>query len=353
MFSRLILPLTRYCNLNCEYCYVDKRGNKSLPFLVGAKAVNFLMQNNKNKEVDLIFTGGEPLLEWEKMKKLIFYAEYAAKRVGALIRTLGFPTNGLLLNEDILSFCQKKNVKIAVSIDGVRNKRKTTEGFNSYFIIEKKFPLLLKYKDMVRIRLTIWPAYANKLVWNFKKFLKLGFVKFDIQPVFGVRWSKRNRLAYLNNLIKSFKVIRDENKKNNKKLDLKHLHDFLACQNQKKCCPKAGEELLVDIDGNIYPCEFFLSMPLSNRKKYVIGHVDKGIDLKLAKDYKKQRICQNSQILPALKNKCRTCLVSTACFKICSGFNLEEKKFDYQITQENWQLFRAIEKIFLKYSSLF
>jgi len=343
---RLILPLTYRCNLNCEYCYVDKRGNESLPLLVGAKAVNFLMQNNKDKEVDLIFTGGEPLLEWEKMKKLIYCAEYAAKRSGALIRTLGFPTNGLLLNENILSFCRQKNIKLAVSFDGGENKRRTPKGLNSFFIVRKKFPLLLKYKDIVRIRLTVWPSYAKDLLLNFKKLLKIGFIRFDIQPVIGTKWSEKNRIAYLNNLIQSFEII----KRNKTAIDLKHLEDFLN-RGEKKC-PKASNEFLVDIDGSIYPCEFFLSIPTEERKKYIIGYVSKGVNSELIENYKNLRICHNNKNFPVIKDKCESCSVSQVCFKICLGFNIKERKFDLEIAQENWELMRGIERVFNEFANL-
>lgn len=346
MFSRLVLPITCDCNLNCEYCYVVKRGSRALPFLIGAKAIDFLMENNPEGGVDLIFTGGEPLLAWEKIKKLIFYARQAAKKRNVKIQTMGFPTNGLLLNEKILHFCKKENIKVAVSVDGLLNKRKTMEGFDSFPVLKKKLPLLLKYKDVVRIRMTVWPAYADKLFLSLKFFLKIGFTRIDIQPAIGVRWSLKNQEAYLSNLTKFLKTTEELKEKNRRRIDIKSLRDFIEDPNTEKNCPKVRTEFLVDIDGCIYPCEFFLAVPPAARKKYVIGHIEKGINLKLAENYKNHRVCEARNALSLIKKKCSSCRFSPACFKVCLGFDIQKRRFNRAIAQEGWQLFRGIEKVY-------
>jgi len=354
MFSRLILPLTYDCNLNCEYCYVVKtKGGESPPFLNGFKAIDFLMRNNRhNRKAEIIFVGGEPLLGWTRMKKVISYAPQAAKKMDVHIQTLGFPTNGLLLRQDILDFCKKEGIKIAVSLDGAQNKRKTANGRNSFTLLLKKLPLFYKYRDIIRIRMTIWPDYADQLIDNYKFFLKAGFTKIDIQPVIGVRWPSAKRDIYLKNLTDCFESARVQPKNRSQAIEMKHLNDFFGDCIQEKGCPKIKEEFLADLDGFIYPCEFFLSLPLQERRKYAIGHVDKGVSLGLAEGYKKQRICGFGKVLPAVKKKCGSCVASRACYKICLGFNVGRKKFDRVIADENWQLFREIEKIYTNYKDL-
>jgi len=347
MFSRLVLPITYDCNLNCEYCYVDKKGSRALPFLIGARAIDFLMRNNPGKGVDLIFTGGEPLLEWEKTKKLILYVEDAAKKENIRLETLGLATNGLLLNKKILSFCRKKNIEVAVSADGSINKRKTSQGANSFFILEKKFPLLLEYADIIRLKMTIHPDYTDKLFDNFENFVKKGFAKIDIQPVRGVKWPTKNRQGFLKGLSKCFDLLA-EAKINGKKIDMKHWRDFTRENNQEKYCPKVRAEFLVDVDGLIYPCSFFSSVPLPERRKYAIGHVNQGVNQDLAKSYKNYKVCQYNTVLPVIKKKCSSCSLSPACFKICLGFDLQKRQFNPALAEESWQLLRGIEKAYSK-----
>jgi len=351
MFSKLVLPLTYRCNLNCQYCYVYKKDSASLSFSVGIKAINFFTNHNKNKKISLIFTGGEPLLEWKKMKKLILYAMFIAERKNVQFDIIGFSTNGLLLNEKILNFCRRKKVIVFVSCDGLFNKRKTTKGLNSFFCLKKKFPLFIKYPDILRIKMTIVPQYAKKMYSSFIFLLKKGFNNIDIQPAIGVSWEKKYQKDYLNNLKNCFKEIKKRTNKQNKKFLIKHLQDFVVSDRQLYCA-KANQSSMIDIDGNIYPCDFFLAIPIEERKKYLIGDIKKGFNLSLVKKYKNHKICQKNQFFPLLKKPCSFCSVSRSCFKVCLGFDLEKRKFNQKIAQECWQLFRKIEKIYSQYKYL-
>lgn len=354
MFSRLMLPVTYKCNLNCEYCYVDKKINKSMNLRIALLAVDFLIKNNKNKKdpVDIIFIGGEPLLEWKKILKIIFYAKKLASKAKVCIGTIGFPTNGLLLNKIILDFCRKENISVAVSMDGLNNKRKTLNNKNSYYLIEKKLSLLLEYKDIIRIRSTVHPDYVEESAKIFKKFLEMGFVKIDMQPVIGIMWTPEQKKVYLNNLMESFREAERANSESKSHVDMKHLRDFMGTCCEEKGCPKIKEEFLADIDGNIYPCEFYLSIPFEQRKKYMIGDVKKGAKMKLAESCMNHKICDSGDNLPVLKTKCPSCKKSQSCYKICFGYDLQKKKFNPEIAVNNWLFFREIEKVFEKYKHL-
>lgn len=348
MFSRLVLPITYDCNLNCEYCYVAKKGSGVLPFLIGAEAIDFLMENNPERGVDLIFTGGEPLLVWKKIKKLILYAETAARKKNVRIETLGLATNGLLLNKEILSFCRKKNIEVAVSADGPANKRKTGKGANSFLVLEKKFPLLLEYVDIIRLKITVHPDYTARIFDNFENFVKKGFVRIDIQPVRGVKWSTKNRRSFLKGLSECFNLL-TEAKINGQRIDMKHWRDFVRENNREKYCPKVRAEFMVDFDGFIYPCSFFSSISFPERQRYAIGRVDSGVDPDLAKNCQNYKICEDSAGSPVIKKKCSSCSLSPACFKICLGFDIQKRRFNRAVARGNWKLFRGIEKTYGQY----
>ena len=347
MFSRLILPITYDCNLNCKYCYMEKRGSEALPLLVGKKAIDFLIENNRGGKADLIFTGGEPLLEWEKIKTLILYAQNLAKKAKIDWQTIGLATNGLLLNQKILAFCRNKNIEVAVSADGFENKRGLRKGGNSFLLLEKKFPLLLKYKDIVRIKLTIHPEYANKLFYNFKNFYKIGFDKIDIQPARGISWLAKQRQTYWRNLSQCLRVA-SRARQDGKKIDMKYRRDISAQRRLPKYCPKVRAEFLVDIDGRVYPCSFFLSLPPAQKKKYAIGHISRGVNFKLAENFKNHLVCEARNSLPLIKKKCPACRISSACFKICLGFDIQKKQFNQALAEEAWQLLRGIERLYLR-----
>ena len=59
----------------------------------------------KNLEVD--FFGGEPLLNWEVCRQLVAYGRSIEKKYNKNFR-FTLTTNGVLLNDEIIDFCNKE-----------------------------------------------------------------------------------------------------------------------------------------------------------------------------------------------------------------------------------------------------
>ena len=75
----LCLHVAHTCNLDCEYCFASQgkyHGERALmSFEVGKAALDFLIASSgtrHNLEVD--FFGGEPLMNWNVVKRLVAYA---------------------------------------------------------------------------------------------------------------------------------------------------------------------------------------------------------------------------------------------------------------------------------------
>ena len=80
----LCLHIAHDCNLACRYCFAGEgeyQGDRSLmSYEVGKKALDFLVANSgsrRNLEVD--FFGGEPLLNFDVVKKLVAYGREIEK----------------------------------------------------------------------------------------------------------------------------------------------------------------------------------------------------------------------------------------------------------------------------------
>ena len=80
----LCLHIAHDCNLACQYCFAQEgeyHGRRALmSFGVGKKALDFLVAasgNRVNLEVD--FFGGEPLLNWDVVKRLVEYGRSIEK----------------------------------------------------------------------------------------------------------------------------------------------------------------------------------------------------------------------------------------------------------------------------------
>ena len=116
------LELTENCNLRCGYCiyndfYKEKRNyaNVDMTEEIAKKAIDYLKNHSEKKDmVGISFYGGEPLLKYGLMKKVV---DYAKEQINKEI-TFAITTNGTLINDNIASFLSSENFSVLVSLDG-------------------------------------------------------------------------------------------------------------------------------------------------------------------------------------------------------------------------------------------
>ena len=148
----LCLHVAHTCNLTCNYCFAAQgkfHGDRALmSFEVGKRALDFLVENSgtrKNLEVD--FFGGEPLMNWDVVKRLVAYARSIEKEAGKNFR-FTLTTNGVLIDDDVIAFANKEMHNVVLSLDGrpaVHDKlRRTVGGKGSYDLIVPKFQKLVE-----------------------------------------------------------------------------------------------------------------------------------------------------------------------------------------------------------------
>lgn len=143
----LCLHVAHTCNLNCSYCFAAQgryQGERALmSFEVGKRALDFLIENSgtrRNLEVD--FFGGEPLMNWDVVKRLVAYAREQEKLHNKNFR-FTLTTNGMLIDDDVIDFANKEMSNVVLSLDGrpeVHDRlRKDYAGRGSYETIVPKF----------------------------------------------------------------------------------------------------------------------------------------------------------------------------------------------------------------------
>jgi uncharacterized protein len=132
------LILTDQCNSECRYCYQkslqDTEGPSLRPFTYDFSApptstvtVERLREFlEKDEDPVLIFYGGEPLLEIEKIKEVIDGVDVPFR----------MQTNGLLLDE-LPFYYVNKIQKILVSLDGTRERTDFNRGKGTYDTVMK------------------------------------------------------------------------------------------------------------------------------------------------------------------------------------------------------------------------
>ena len=143
----LCLHIAHDCNLACQYCFAEEgeyHGRRALmSFEVGKKALDFLIANSGNRRnLEVDFFGGEPLMNWQVVKDLVAYGREQEKLHDKKFR-FTLTTNGVLLNDEVMEFCNREMGNVVLSIDGrkeVHDKmRPFRKGTGSYDLIVPKF----------------------------------------------------------------------------------------------------------------------------------------------------------------------------------------------------------------------
>jgi radical SAM protein with 4Fe4S-binding SPASM domain len=115
-FSRLTFILTEECNFSCSYCF-QKRGNKKVDVFTVENALDFFLPYLK-EQCYISFTGGEPLLAFNQIRKTIENTQVKNRTLNKKIHYY-ITTNGSLINADILEFLSQHEFSLVLSFDGL------------------------------------------------------------------------------------------------------------------------------------------------------------------------------------------------------------------------------------------
>jgi len=274
---RLRLAITTNCILRCRYCFVYKN-NKVIPYSTAIKAINLFL-NSKGKEKILMIYGGEPLLYFNLLKKIINFARNKEKELKKSL-TISLGTNCILLNQNQLDFFKKTNVKLAISIDGQKKFHDKARIFEnqkgSFEHVLNKIPLILKSteKENFCALFGILPSSAYKMYDNLIYLTKLGFDSINIEPIEShkFKWNQQQQKIFKINLVKFIKYLyRNIQHGNfvfinsvNREIKSKKL------TSKKNICP-----FFKNLE--IYPEGEMIFSPLlinsRNKNKYIIGNI--------------------------------------------------------------------------------
>ena len=327
----LCLNISHDCNMSCEYCFAGKgdygtTGGKLMSEETGTNAVKFLMKNSKNrKNLEVDFFGGEPLLNFDVVKNIVFKTRELEKKYNKNVR-FTLTTNGTLLNGDKIDFINEHISNIVLSLDGLQetndNMRKYNGGEGSYSKIVPLYQKLIekreKYKDYY-----IRGTFTGKNL-NFAKDVihmrELGFINVSIEPVVATEDNdyaiRKEDLPVIFREYETLarEIIRRERKQEN---IFNFFHFNIDLENgpcvykRSKGCGSGSEYLAVTPDGNIYPCHQF-----AGNEKYMLGNVNTD-DVKLNKDLMKN--FHGNNIIT--NEHCKKCWAKYFCGGGCAANN--------------------------------
>lgn len=192
VIKALCLHIAHTCNLNCSYCFASQgkyHGERAvMSYEVGKRALDFLVENSgtrRNLEVD--FFGGEPLMNFDVVKKLVAYARSIEKERNKNFR-FTLTTNGMLIDDDVIEFANKEMSNVVLSLDGrkeVHDKfRVDYSGKGSWEKIVPKFQKLVEERKGKNYYMRGTFTHNNPdFLEDIKVMLDLGFNELSMEPV--------------------------------------------------------------------------------------------------------------------------------------------------------------------------
>lgn len=324
VLKAICLHVAHDCNLACKYCFASKGeydGPKGLmSFETGKRALDFLVEQSgarHNLEVD--FFGGEPLLNWDVCKKLVEYGRSIEKKYNKNFR-FTVTTNGVLLNDEIMDFCNKEMGNVVLSLDGrkethdrLRITRKNTGSYDMIIDKFKKFAQSRNQKDYyMRGTYTHFNTDFSKDVIHMAD---EGFKELSIEPVVcDPSEDYALKESDLPVLKEQYEILANEMLRRYRKGNGFTFYHYMIDLDAGPCivkrvsgCGVGTEYMAVTPDGELYPCHQFVG-----DEKFLLGDIWNGV--------------KNKNVLEQFENcnvyshkECKDCFAKLYCSGGCAA----------------------------------
>lgn len=134
--GNLWLNVTHSCNLSCKYCFEQSGAynpnEQSMSIETAKKCIDYWYERiNKNQNIyDIVFFGGEPLLNQEVICFSVEYINNLLKELKGKVR-YSITTNGTILNDKLINLFTNNTFQINISIDGIKRIHESNRPFKS------------------------------------------------------------------------------------------------------------------------------------------------------------------------------------------------------------------------------
>ena len=320
----LCLHVAHTCNLSCSYCFASQgkyHGDRALmSFETGKQAFDFLIANSgtrKNLEVD--FFGGEPLMNWDVVKKLVEYARSVEKQHNKNFR-FTLTTNGVLIDDDVIDFANKEMSNVVLSLDGRKEVNDTFRvdhaGRGSYDLIVPKFKRLVEKRGGKDYYMRGTFTHNNVDFTNdIFHMADLGFKELSMEPVVcppGDPYALTDE--DLPKLKEQYEILAKEMIRRKKAGNGFTFYHYMIDLTNGPCiykritgCGSGTEYMAVTPWGELYPCHQFVGDP-----KYSLGNVWTGVTRKDVQD--ELRTCN-----AYARKECKDCWAKLYCSGGCAA----------------------------------
>lgn len=268
--ERLLLMLTRSCELRCSYCFVNKtETGKVMTQAIAEKSIDLLMSSTAAR-LEVQFFGGEPTREWDLLYHILCYADKHPMRNQRKMEYV-ITTNGISLSPEKIRLLSSFPVVILFSLDG---DRETHRSFRKAYLLSEEDAYRNCLQTMLALQKTslnwfmnstIPPKAANQVFERYLWARKYGTSRLQLNYSVGHYWKPEQMNAYLSSLQQ---VLHHH---------AQHPKGLLLFNWKSECEPvMLSNEIIVDVDGSIlHDGAIFLERSLPKiRNTYMLSHID-------------------------------------------------------------------------------
>ena len=320
----LCLHIAHDCNLACRYCFAEEgeyHGRRALmSFEVGKQALDFLIANSGNRRnLEVDFFGGEPLMNWQVVKDLVKYGREQEKKHGKNFR-FTLTTNGVLLDDEVMEFCNREMANVVLSIDGRKEvhdfMRPFRKGKGSYDLIVPKFRKFAESRtqDRYYVRGT-FTRHNLDFAKDVLHLADLGFKQISVEPVVALPEEEYAlREEDIPQICEEYDRLAAEMIKRHREGKEFNFFHFMIDLTGGPCvykrlsgCGSGTEYLAVTPWGDFYPCHQFVG-----EEAFLMGNVFDGLKAsELQEEFKGCNVYA--------KEKCRNCFAKFYCSGGCAA----------------------------------
>lgn len=260
----LAVILTSACNLECTYCYQNAKRRRSMEWETLREAVDLLLRSRRSRTT-LVFHGGEPLLEFELLRRAITYTK-ERRRPGQTVR-LQVSTNGTLLDPEMVRFLARNRVHTQISFDGAREAQ-ILRGAGTFEALDQLLDRVREahpwwFRKFLSVHITLIASTVPWLAASVQYLLGKGLQEITVEPrtTYEPDW----RRGDLDALEHQFGLVR--------RVCLAHYRrsgavpfapfrrpgdeEIRRPSKRALCRVGAGTSVTVDVDGQAYGCPAF------------------------------------------------------------------------------------------------
>ncbi len=259
------LDVTEACNLACPYCFKWQKKAVHMDEATAKAAIDWLLEASGGaRDLRVNLMGGEPLVRFDLIQKIVPYAKLRARQRGKSIH-FGCTTNCTLVTDEIIGFWRHYGMGFHCSIDGIPEVQNANRPFlggsGTSDAVEKGVAKILAYRPEVMARATVTPQSVRSLLASARYLAGLGFQSMTFKVAANCAWGPADVEAlrdgyekigtfYVDTMAGGGKLSIEEFRKG---LRLLHSQE----PSPRYACGAGRGVVLVDPRGDLWPCHRF------------------------------------------------------------------------------------------------